>query len=70
MPGEHAEKQAPKVFRSMEEFKKHYFPDAYAKEQEEKRMNLDPKELGKIMAEEFLENIRRELEKMRDKPNA
>lgn len=70
MPSEYAEKQAPKVFPSIEEFKKHYFPDAYAKEQKEKRMNLDPKELGKLMAEEFLESIRRELEKLRDKPNA
>lgn len=66
MPSEHAEKQTQKVFRSMEEIKKHYFPDAYAKEQKEKRIILDPKELEKLMAEEFLESIRRELEKLRD----
>lgn len=54
--------KTPKVFRSMSEFKKHYLPNAYEKEQEE-RENEDPEQLGESMARDFLEGIRRELEK-------
>ncbi len=46
----------------MSEFKKHYLPNAYEKEQEE-RENEDPEQLGESMARDFLEGIRRELEK-------
>ena len=56
------EKRIRKVFRSMKEFKEHYLPNSYEKEQLEEK-NRDPKSLGASMAQDYLEKVRRELER-------
>ncbi|MCK4666921.1 hypothetical protein KAU33_09240 [Candidatus Dependentiae bacterium] len=45
-----------RTFRSMNEIKKYYFPDAYKKEQWEK---MSPKEKGIQMAKEVIEGFKR-----------
>lgn len=44
-----------RVFRSIEEIKKHYFPIAYKKEQWEK---MSPEEKGRQMAKETVEQFK------------
>lgn len=51
-----------KVYRSMEEFKKHLLPNLYKRELEEER-GLDPKIHGIGCVDEFLENVGRSLRK-------
>lgn len=46
----------------MKEFKEHFFPNSY-EEEELHEMNKDPKNLGASLAREFLEDVRRELQK-------
>lgn len=52
------------VFRSMREFKKHYFPNSYEKELSED-ISQDPKALGASLAQKHLEEIRCELERLK-----
>jgi len=57
-----------KVFRSMDEFKKHYFPEAYKREQEEK---LKPKGniiyIGKGIRFVFLPKRKKEFNSWRNR---
>ena len=64
MTTKRAKKKNRRVFRSMKEFRKHYLPNAYEKEQMEEK-NKDPKSLGASMAQDYLERVRRELEKQK-----
>ena len=50
------------VFRSMKEFKEHYTPNAYEKEQQEKKRR-DLEDLGATMAQDYLEKVKRELQR-------
>ena len=45
-----------RTFRSLDEIKKHYFPNTYKKEQWEK---MSPKEKGIQMAKEVIEHFKR-----------
>lgn len=55
-------KQTEKVFRSMAEFKKHFFPNSYQKELERKRIE-DPKSFGTGLVQELLEGVKQQLRK-------
>ena len=55
-----------KVFRSIEEVRQHYFPDAYRKEQEMKRME-DPKSFGTGLVKDLMDALRKELKNVRIK---
>ena len=62
MTQKQSKKRTPTVFRSMKEFKEHYIPNAYEKEQlERKRRDLE--DLGGTMAQDYLEKVKRELER-------
>jgi hypothetical protein len=52
--------QEEKVYHTMVEFEKEFFPNAYEKKLAEKR-SKDPKSFGAVLAMELLENIRRQL---------
>ena len=52
-------KQTEKVYRSIAEYKEHFFPNSYEKEIAEKK-SQDPKEFGAGLVQELLENVRRE----------
>lgn len=62
MTTKQTKKRERRLFRSMKEYREHYLPNAYEKEQLEE-MNRDPKSLGASMAQDYLEKVRRELEK-------
>ena len=53
-------KETEKVYRSIAEFKKHFFPNAYEKELADKR-SQDPKNFGTGLVQELLENVKQEL---------
>ena len=55
-------KQTEKVYRSIEEFKKHFFPNSYQKELDLKK-SQDPKSFGTGLVQELLEGIRQEFRK-------
>ena len=57
-----AQKQAKQEYRSMADFKKHFFPNAYEKELEEER-SRDPKTFGTGLVKDLMEGVRRELRK-------
>lgn len=58
-----AEKQKnKKEYRSMAEFKKHFFPNAYEKELAEER-SRDPKTFGTGLVKDLMEGVRQELRK-------
>ena len=48
-----------KKFRSLDEFKKNYFPKSYEKEQRDKQ--IQEQSFGNYLARQILEDIRREL---------
>ena len=52
-----------KVFRSINEFNKHYFPKAYEKELEEEKRR-DPKKYGTGLMLDILKSIKKELAKI------
>ena len=62
MTAKSTRKRAQKVFHSMKEFKEHYIPNAYEKEQLEKKRR-DLEDLGGTMAQDYLEKVKRELER-------
>lgn len=62
MTQKQAKKRTPMVFRSMKEFKEHYTPNAYEKEQQEKKRR-DLEDLGATMAQDYLEKVKRELQR-------
>ena len=53
-------KRNEKVFRSIGQFKKHYFPKAHQEEVLRRKMQ-DPERFGTGLAEEFLEGVRQAL---------
>ena len=55
-------KQTEKVYRSMAEFKEHFFPNSYQKELERKR-SQDPKSFGTGLVQELLEGVKQQLRK-------
>ena len=62
MTNKKPKKRNRKTFRSMGEFKEHYFPNPHEDEKHFKRKE-GAEDLGASMAEEFLERIRRELQR-------
>ena len=54
--------QTIKEYRSMEAFKKHFFPNAYKKELAEER-SRDPKTFGTGLVKDLMEGVRRGLRK-------
>ena len=59
MAKKQVKKQTEKVFLSIEEYKEHFFPNAYEKEMEEKK-GRDPKRFGAGLVQELLESVRQE----------
>ena len=59
--------QTEKVFRSMAEFREHFFPISHQKELERKR-SQDPKSFGIGLVQELLEGVKQQLRK-RDSSN-
>ena len=57
-----AKQQTEKEYRSMAEFKKHFFPNAYKKELAEER-SRDPKTFGTGLVKDLMDGVRRELRK-------
>jgi hypothetical protein len=55
-------KQGKRVYRSMMEFEKEFFPTSYKQKLEEQK-NKDPSTYGTGLAMELLENIRERLAK-------
>ena len=55
-------KQTKKVYRSITEFKEHFFPNSYAKELARKK-SQDPKSFGTGLVQELLEGVRQQLRK-------
>lgn len=55
-------KQTEKVYRSMEEFMEHVFPNFYPKELMHEKVQ-DPETFGTGLVEELLENVEREFRK-------
>ncbi len=55
-----ANQQTKKNYRSMVEFKKHFFPNAYKQEEERSR---DPKTFGTGLVKDLMDGVRRELRK-------
>lgn len=53
-------RQTETTYRSIEAFKKHFFPNAYEKELADKK-SRDPKSFGIDLVQELLENVRQEL---------
>ena len=51
-------KQTEKVYRSIAEFKKHFFPNSYEKELVDEK-SRDPKTFGTGLVQELLEGVRR-----------
>ena len=54
--------QTKKEYRSMAEFKKYFFPNAYKKELAEER-SRDPKTFGTGLVKDLMDGVRRELRK-------
>ena len=62
MAQKQAKQRNKKEYRSMAEFKKHFFPNAYQKELAEER-SRDPKTFGTGLVEDLMEGVRRRLRK-------
>lgn len=62
MAQKQAKQQNKKEYRSMAEFKKHFFPNAYEKELAEER-SRDPKTFGTGLVKDLMDGVRRELRK-------
>ena len=60
MTAKRVKKETKKVFHSIVEFKKHFFPKFHEKELLEEK-SQDPENFGTGLAEEFLEGVQREL---------
>ena len=59
MAQKHSKKQTKKVYRSIAEFKAHFFPNSYEEELAAKKRQ-DPKRFGTGLVQELLESVRRE----------
>ena len=59
MSQKQSKKQTEKVYHSMEEFKKHFFPNSYEKELAEEKIR-DPKNSETGLVQELLESVRQE----------
>lgn len=57
-----AKRQNKREYRSMAEFKRHFFPNAYKKELAEER-SRDPKTFGTGLVKDLMDGVRRELRK-------
>ena len=62
MTQKQAKQQTEKEYRSMAEFKKRFFPNAYKKELAEER-SRDPKTFGTGLVKDLMEGVRRGLRK-------
>lgn len=62
MAQKQAKRQNKKEYRSMAEFKRHFFPNAYKKELAEER-SRDPKTFGTGLVKDLMDGVRRELQK-------
>ena len=62
MAQKQAKRQNKKEYRSMTEFRKHFFPNAYKKELVEER-SRDPKTFGTGLVKDLMDGVRRELSK-------
>ena len=62
MARKQAKRQNKKEYRSMAEFRKHFFPNAYKKELVEER-SRDPKTFGTGLVKDLMDGVRRELRK-------
>ena len=60
MAAKQPKKGTEKVFRSMGQFKKHFFPKSHEKELLHEK-SQDPENFGTGLAQEFLEGVQREL---------
>ncbi|MCG9127306.1 hypothetical protein JT359_06845 [Candidatus Poribacteria bacterium] len=58
----HQKKRTEKVYRSIVEVKKHFFPNSYKKELEYKK-GQDPNSFGTALVEGFFEGVKQQLRK-------
>lgn len=54
-------KQTEKVYRSLSDFKEHFFPNSHEKELAHEK-SQDPKNVGTGLVQELLEGVRREFQ--------
>ena len=62
MAQKQVKRQNKKEYRSMAEFRKQFFPNAYKKELAEER-SRDPKTFGVRLVKDLMDGVRRELRK-------
>jgi len=62
MAQKQANQQDKKEYRSMVDFKKHFFPNAYKQELAEER-SRDPKTFGTGLVKDLMDGVKRELRK-------